>query len=734
MAAGPTSYSKLPPLRADPTQADRFDPERVAFARSFWHSQDDVRRAIDRQVEENCRMLAGQHWTVWNPWFQRFEDITEWLTEDERRWRQRPVVNLLLYWFMLTHSRLTESPPICNFLPATGDAMDAKLAEVSDTFHKTIWRDANMGEVIDELFSWMIPGGRAYLMSRVDMTKGELKPWVGPSSLALLDEFGNPTGIERQVGAVPFDAQGNPLARLVDGGESYEVTGQPHMEREGGISVDVLAPVQVRGEWGPAPWHRKRWHETKTFHSPDEVYDLFGVEVEPDTFADEFDSASELHRLMLGAGWFGATEQRANALLSGGTTGQRQGLVCVTSLWQAPCAFPGMEETEDSPGGRLLITTKTKVLRDGPRPARFRYTSPIRAFDFVRLPGRPVGSSPQEALNPLNRAINRGWAQFLEHRNLVANPIGTIDQTSGLEQADITNRPGQLHIVNKRVGVHALEYVPPPPLSADAWRTQDQLENVFRYLGSLHGAEGVAPTRNASGELVDQLRTNSDRWLGVTLRRAVEEFARVSEDWLALAPTIYTEERIITFAGEDSLAKTVQVLPEMFTQGKVHVVPDLESMLPEGRGERQARVERLYQNGAFGLPGSPEAIRRYMELSRFPHMNRAATPGGIDRRTAERENGRLLQGVPPDALPVYPWYDSQMHLAVHEEFMASPEYLELDPAIQDAFVLHRNAHLAHLAEQAALMAAAQPQPAPDAGTPGAAKESGASPAPAPAAA
>src|SRR5690606_41248817 len=74
----------------------------------------------------------------------------------------------------------------------------------------------------------------------------------------------------------------------------------------------------------------------------------------------------------------------------------REGFVQVFAFWHAPSRFPGMEETRESPGGRLPTVTRTKVLRDGVRYAPFPNTSPIRQFIFVRVPGRPSGAWPQE--------------------------------------------------------------------------------------------------------------------------------------------------------------------------------------------------------------------------------------------------------------------------------------------------------------------------------------------------
>ncbi len=140
-------------------------------------------------------------------------------------------------------------------------------------------------------------------------------------------------------------------------------------------------------------------------------------------------------------------------------------------------------------------------------------------------------------------------------------------------------------------------------------------------------------------------------------------------------------------------------------------------MLPEGRGEKQEKAFAFYQAGMFGLPGTPGALRKFWELAHMPHLARFAKPGGIDATTAEQENGQILQGVDPQTIPVYEWYDDDAHLMVHEQFMKSPEFKKLAPPIQDAFAFHRQAHVGSQAaklqkatmQQAALQGALAPQ-------------------------
>jgi hypothetical protein len=647
------------PLRQRGDQEDGQDPQRVELVAKRWNAQDALVAQRDKQIEENVRMLSGKQWEVFSPTMGRFVDIAFFMTDKERAFRQRPVINRLLYWFMLTHARMTENPPVVSFQPSPADRQDAILAEVMDVVFKTQWLETEMLEVIDRLVAWMIPSGTAYLKTSVDFDRGDMVsvPQVG------MDENG-----------------------------VVNILGQ-QMERSGALDMHVMSPLECRGEWNGKPWHKKRWHIHRSFLTPAEVQSRWGLQVEPD--ASGFDltaSGQYLTRLMFGSGAYGAAEGRQG--LEGSTTmpstaAMDEGYVVVDEMWELPDLNSPV--TEDSAGGRLLVVLpkQAKVAWDSVRPYKLEYASPIREFRFVNIPGRPSGTSPQEMLNPIQRAYNRGWAQLLEHRALMTNPIVELDANSGLDSKDFVSRPGAVIPVHKRPGVEPFRFVSPPPISGDVWRVQQQLSDVMDHLGNVMGAQGSSPTVDASGQLVKELRFNSDRFIGPTVKRMVLEFARMIEDWIAILPVMWTQEKVLAYAGDDSVTRTLTVLPEMFTAGKVHVIGDIESMLPEGRGDRQEKVERLYGMGAFGQPGTPGALKTFLDLSRFPHLSRTTRPGGVDWVTATQFLGQLLQGMDPQHLPIFEWYDLGIHMGVLEDYMKSPEFLRQDPQIIQNLMMRR---------------------------------------------
>lgn len=704
------------PIREIPDQPDKMDSERISRFSSEYLSQTEVLLVRDRQIEYNVRMLCGQQWNVWHPTLGRFFDVSDWLSDEEKAWRQLPVINKLLRWFIVTHGRLTENPPILTVLPGP-DRIDAELAEVLDTLLKKDWKDAGMDQVHDELMTWLVVAGRAYALSKIDTTRGAWKPWIATAPVPLVDQNGQPiTGPDGQPVMsepqenVPVLQDGTANAQMGPDGQVAPI-GPPHFERAGAVGVDVYSPLQVRGQWGPAPWHSKAWHTVQRFLTPEQVFEQWGVEVEPDMSEQAAANVATLERVLFGAGFYGAAMGR---LGTGWVDSRIKGPLCtVYQRWQAPTPpnqklmgtwAEVMIETPESAGGRETIWTPKAVIYDGPRKVAWPNVSPIRCFDFVKLPGRPSGTTPLEMLLGPQRAYNKSRSQNMEHAALLGNPQIIIDENSGIQPGQMTNEPGKIYTATKRPGISAVEYVSAPALGADVYKAIQYAGEEIDELGGLRGTEGQAPTDTASGRLVQELRMNSDRLLGATARRNVSEYGRMADDWRALYPLIYTEKEVIAINGEDGLAQTVIVLPELFKEGHANVQPDAESMLPEGRGERQERVHKLWFEGAYGDPLSPEARESFAEQARFPNYNRMMRQGGIDRVTAEQENGKILTGMYQQ--PVLQWYDHAIHLTVHEKFMKSPEFLKQPEIVQQAFAFHRIQHIIELQREMAAQAEA----------------------------
>lgn len=676
----------IPAIKASPTAPDDgFDSDRIELVRGKrWEPQTPALLAYHRTIEEGIRMLSGRQWDVWSELMGAYVDVTHYMTDEEKRWRQRPAVNLLQYWFMLTHARLTENPPEPIFQPATSDRLDQQLAEALDPIFKTLWSETGMDDTFVRAVAWLISAGEVYVESAIDFSKGDKRSLTAPAVLSMQGQDGEP--IERQTqGPVPYDAQGNPQASLTDDGAGYSVNdgAKPHEDYEGCISPRVRSPLEVRSEWGSdTKWEDRKWIITRSYLTSQEIFDKYGVECQADQDADG--SAGFLQRLLFSSGYFGAVSNRPGANLSNAGSGVGMRYVAVDTMWEKPSLFS--PETDESPGGRLLIVTGSKVLHDSVRPFRTKAAGPIRRAQYIQQPGRGgFGSSPLEQMSPIQKTYNRGWAQILEHRNLCTNPILVVDSNSGIAEQR-TNAPGSTIETDFGAvpgGVPAF-YLTPPPLSGDVWKIQGMLMEILMRLGSIAGSEGQTPTDDASGELVSQLRFNSDRPVSIAARSMAHLIMGIAEDWIAILPTIWTDEKTISYIGDDMVFRTITLTADLW-DGSCRVRPDLENARLEAPETKQNRALQLFTAGVFGLPGSPEAAAKFSDYSKMNGLEAITGSEGVDADMVRQIMSKLAQGFSAEEVQYEEWYDYNVWGKVLREHLASPEFLKYDPPTQQNF-------------------------------------------------
>lgn len=654
-----TASNRPAPQIRQRAQDDGQDHDRIKLVRERWHHQDISLLERDKQVEQQCRMLMGDQWSVWSPLAGMFVNIAEAMGLPEILWRELPRINLLADWYDYTIARLTENPPVLGAIPRDPDRLSAMLADASDIILPKLWDDMDMSRVVFEMVGWMATAGWTFVKTYADFSKTEpVDPQTG-----LADQDEAPS-----------------IMRLLNPGPQG-VVNQPE-QPDGALNVRVLGPLDARGEWGNSiPWQKKRWHIHRSIMLPRDVSERFGVEVKPDTTIQGA-SATQYYRLRLerGPGHYGATDLSGYGWGNSGV-GPPEELVTVDEMWERP--------SRDFPQGRLLIVTGQQVLHDGPRPyprlADYDYTSPITYVEWQRTPGRPYGTSPMERGVPIQRQVNLGARQILLHRAKMTNPVLLLDASQGLteEDAESFGRPGSnvVYEGNPSNPRPPASFLQPAPLSGDTWKTQEWLEQMFYRVMDLEGAGGVPQTSDASGEQVKELRFNSDRPISVPVRHLATGLEEIGCLWYIILPLVWPEGKLVAYLGDDNAARSAVMGPELF-DGKVRVQINAESMMPRSRQEREAAARANYQMMLYGQPGTPEAIAKFFKQARFPDTEDTDLPGGVDVVTMKHLINAITQGTPAKAVPMIEQWNYPAMLATLREHMAAPEFLSYQPPVQ----------------------------------------------------
>ena len=666
------------------------DPQKIVdlVTRERWTRLDGSWEIPKRQVLENFRMLEGKHWYVYEQSTGRYIDVVPYFSPDDRLWRQRPTFPFLSDWHTLTVAKLTENRPKLAFLPSTPDESDADLAEIMDPIYDYLWTVTHMDYHVDELCDMVAVAGSAIIKSIWNPMLGELWEARGPAPYVVLDDQGRPVpdaGGQPMVkfaenAPMQFTPEGQPVPMIesTPGGGFSEV-GAPVMMRSGEIDVSVLNPMQVRYSLAKLPFHKQPWYVERSMYTVDEVRERWGYELEPEK--DQHADLDIVGGNLLGRGFGGPIQSSVGGRAD-------HDMIVIYQMWEQP--------RPDAPDGRHAVTTRSKLLVDGPNPYHPTFR-PYQRADFIFRSNRMIGKSPIEDMSPLVRVYNRMMAQRLESTNRNANPITLVD-ASQISAEEFTNRPAQVYSITRRTdGVPPVETLESPDLPVSHLEAMRELELKIRQTGSFQeGSQASVSDTASSGEHQKELRARDDRYLSKPAKSVIDALARAGHQWQKLLRIGWPEKRIIAVVGDDQVATYLRVKKDMF-MGNVHVKGVAESMLPESRAERQQRLDWWLEQQVI----SPE---QYFDLFNHPHLARAAHPGGVDKEMASFENKLLMGGQLPILLP---FHDDLVHLDVHRRIAASKTFYDLDELAQQVFLLHIRHHEEQFAMKEAAMAEAE---------------------------
>jgi hypothetical protein len=276
---------------------------------------------------------------------QGFVDPTRYMNDEERKWRLRPVMDYLGYWYMVTLSKVTENAPIVGFLPANSDENSAKLAEVMDPIFKSIADETEMGDRRIQTAAWCLAAGEAYYLSRPDFRTGKTRERRGPAVMPYAPSEADEAQ-DVVIDDAPYNEQGEPQVEVYQdemGEMVSEETGDPYLDAKAQIRVDVLSPLEIRSQWGNGiPWNEKQWVIHRWFESPSEVEEMYGEQVEPDAHYAYGDAMpGTLERMLFGSGYHGAS--RGDRASQNADADQKllQQFVKGFTMWEKPCPRVG---------------------------------------------------------------------------------------------------------------------------------------------------------------------------------------------------------------------------------------------------------------------------------------------------------------------------------------------------------------------------------------------------------
>lgn len=650
----------LPPLGSPDESAI------VAFLTATWDAWRQVRTPWLLQVEQNARALSGRPFDRYDGDLGQFVDLEQVFLDPVGSGQpsRAPVFNWLRQtWFSHSLAKLTENIVKLGATPASADHAAATTAALFDPFFSYEWNQMGMPELNFRHYGWVLTAGESVLKLRWDTTKGDVWQFYGENTVPV-----SPDGQEET--DAPYVNEGSGM-------------------RLGDFTTDVLCPTSVLFPYGPEPTHRKPWVIQEYYEDVSVLLERYGVEVPPDSSLGtggvlgdtllQLQYSSYYPNTQGGAGLWGVGLSQPSVV----TANQCR----VYERWQ--------RATASEPHGRLTIIAGGKLLYDDINPfvteERSEVLIPFFRFPKPDLPFRQEGGSDVESLAPIADQRNRVLAGMIDQQAHNEQPLFLFDRNKLVE--DEVQERGNL--AGARMGTEgnvegAAKFLSPPPLSPAAKELNNLLLSELNDEGHVGmGTLGQAVTADASGELQREVRFDTDRPWGATLRLHSYEWQRFGEMLVKMAAVCMEDERVLAIAGEDQALQFISVRGELF-QGAINVQVQPESMVLETRQDKQNRLIQLLKTAAELRATAPDYADLLLSNLNYPNIQRLTQRGGPGYALAQRHIASLI--ATNQLPPIWPEQDHATMVRLCTEYMQGQAFGNLPSETQQLLRVFRQMH------------------------------------------
>lgn len=669
----------------DLTKIPSEDWDELAGAIEKFYKQDgNVKARLSQHWERVMRFLDGDQWLVWTGEVGSGGTWNHLTVSKENEYIPRPVTNIMFHCYETLKSYLTKTKPRSTVKPNTQDYTDKAAAKVAE-----LCIEANYERLKDqENYEYGASVGLAY---------GTVfkKDYWDNSAGSIMDITPDPLPI--QPGASP-DPSGLPVdPSQVAGDSTIGMPLAPQMMPLGDAATSIIEPYRIAVDLLATDLHTARWIMEYAIQPLAWIQDAYGKN-EPgytglaDTVKEEKALSGSMRRfyeLKNSSGVKGDMLSRSAGTDKGGSTNLTNSAV-VKEYYEKP--------SQEYPKGRLVVVANGVCLYAGDSPCEGPDSGdwhPYSDFRWELVPGRYWAKGPLDAICDLQKRLNSIDATIILTRKTMAIPQKLVPKGSGIAPGSWTGRPGQQIDFNAEAGTPVT--VPAAGVDASVFQEREQVIEEMKLLsGAMDILTGDRPPGvNAASALsllyevgTGKLFPMLDRWKRFVENSQKKQLKLIAKNYKEPRPEYI---RILKQRNKDLAESDIdQFLGETLLDN-CNVIVEAGSNVPKLEAMKQMRLQEAAQMGAIDLqvPENRAEYQRQMGIVGFDN------DVGPDLKRAEWENDCLDNILlNPDKKPVVLNADDDAtHILVHERRMKKPVWMELDPQVQQAYMMHVEEHV-----------------------------------------
>lgn len=584
------------------------------------------------------------------------------------------------------------------YLPATDDPESAATADIGERVREVIYTEAKMDAKENELGSWFVLTGNAFLLPYYDYdTKyGEVEQPLlecGTCGLTYGANDMEEQGIDEASPMCPNCQQQGMQSVLAP---STEVEMLPI----GALCADVCSPFEIRGdsrirEFSDWTWFiRQRRYDVSFAKEKWEYIGGAGDKEEPG-------GSSSQHFLDIIAQINNNFDPQAST--SSGEGESKSPKITAFEYYQLPDDdFPeGVRALRLGSGSQNVVELGPLTTEYGVGIRAGQKFLPIIHFRAEVVPGRLWGDTPLNDAIPLQLFRNVVERVIKLEVQRMANSVWLDPKGSGVTL--YTGGPGQVLTYNPLTlgGTTPVKPERVPPQLAHLAMLLDLLkfidDSIERVTGTFFLQGGDAPSGVTAASALALLDERAKKAMSPLVREWAKGYLAFDQLALELARQHWTDQRIRLIAGRNKKWDTSKFMSSDL-QGAVNMTIDYQSMFPKSNATERAEITQLIQ----GMVLNPQDPQQKMQILKKFGMLGMLGSYDLDVQEAQKEQDAFLHGQPPTIVPLV--QNSQVHFIEHTDFAKSDEFKELAPAQQEVWYAHIMSTATDIGERRALFA------------------------------
>lgn len=580
----------------------------------------DLRRPHEGQWMQNFAMLRGQQDVV-------FDDITQRLTPDQQpAHRNRISVNRMLAKLRTRIAKFLKNRPKPIVTPATTDRKDILNARVTQKVLDYLWRKLRLEDKFRDALMWSCVSGKGFWWFYWDANKLVPTPVTDPLT-------GQQVPVEAMLGDIVVEV-GSPFEVLVADPSITRLADQPEIMR---VKIRPVDEVKAR-------------------------YFDFKNRIKADTSYTE-----ALHY-----------EKRISALTSRGFTATLNDNYGSDKNAKKPATHVTVKELFVKPcgsyqKGRYVVVVGDVLVRDEELPyGMWDMENPYPVVDFTDIVGvgQYWGTTLLEQLIPIQKEYNTTRNKIIEQLKVMAFPKVKVPKQAQLADGAYDTEAGEILEYVALPGIAGPEFMIPPPISSDAWRSIDLMREEFDAITQLYPVSEGQVGGTQSGFQTSLLQEAADSVHAPDIRNHELSIEMALLKCRRLMAQYYDVPRLIR-------TTTTNDAPDIFQFSNKNIDENADIIVQAGSGLptlAAARIQsalELWDRGILGNPQDPEVRRKVMGMLQLGGLEEVYETTRRDEEAARLENLNFEEGKPVEPPQFY--QDHQIHYSLHADQLKMPE-------------------------------------------------------------